>query len=145
MIFEGNWVVSFMRTTYPNVPFRVFRMIRGRARGNLAFTVSYSIGRHSRNKAAAWTLLRYLVGRQGMAVWTRNSGFLPSRRDVRPPAGRANFIREAAFARPWSFIRGFDRLYDFAGRELERAFEGDQTVAQMLQNIDRQTRETLGR
>ncbi|MDQ3893159.1 MAG: extracellular solute-binding protein [Actinomycetota bacterium] len=145
IIFEGNWVVSFMQTTYPNVRFRVFPMVRNKARGNLAFTVSYSIGRNSRNKAAAWTLLSYLVGRQGMTVWTRNSGFLPSRRDVKPPAGRANFLREAAVARPWSFVRGFDRLYDYAGKELEKAAEGDQTVAETLRNIDRQTKETLSR
>ncbi len=145
IIFEGNWVVSFMRTTYPRVQFRVFPMVRNRARGNLAFTVSYSIGRHSRNKAAAWTLLRYLVGRQGMAVWTRNSGFLPSRSDVRPAAGRGAFLREAPYARPWSFVRGWDRLNDFAGKELEKTFNGDQSVAEMLRNIDRQTRETLQR
>ena len=107
--------------------------------------MSYSIGRDSDNKAAAWRLLSYLVGRQGMGVWTRNSGFLPSRSDVKPLSGRAAFIKEAPYARPWSFVSGWDRLYDFAGKELEKAFEGDQTVAQMLQNIDRQTRETLDR
>ena len=80
-----------------------------------------------------------------MGVWTRNSGFLPSRSDVKPLSGRAAFIKEAPYARPWSFVSGWDRLYDFAGKELEKAFEGDQTVAQMLQNIDRQTRETLDR
>ena len=143
MIFEGNWVYSFMRTTYPSVRFKVFPMLKSKARGNLAFTVSYSIGRDSQNKAAAWTLLTYLVGKQGMGVWTRNSGFLPSRSDVKALSGRAAFIKEAPVARPWSFVSGWDRLYDFAGKELEKAFEGDQTVATMLQNIDRQTRATL--
>jgi len=145
MIFEGNWVYSFMQTTYPNVRFRVYPMLKNKAKGNLAFTTSYSIGRNSPNKAAAWTLLSYLVGKQGMAVWTKNSGFLPSRRDVKPPPGRANFLKEAAAARPWSFVRGWDKLYDLAGKELEKANAGSQSVAEMLRNIDSATKDTLSR
>jgi len=145
IIFEGNWVYSFMRTTYPGIRFRVYPMVKNKAQGNLGFTVSYSIGRDSDNKTAAWTLLSWLVGRQGMGVWTRNVGFLPSRSDVKPPAGRANFLKNASAARPWSFIKGFDRLYDFAGKELEKTFNGDQSVATMLRNIDTETKAALAR
>lgn len=144
-IVEGNWVYSFMKTTYPGVKFKVYPMLRNKAKGNLAFTTSYSIGRDSKNKAAAWKLLSYLVGKQGMAVWTRNSGFLPSRNDVKPLAGRAAFLKEAPASRPWSFVRGWDKLYDYAGKELEKAAAGSQSVAEMLRNIDTQTKETLQR
>jgi multiple sugar transport system substrate-binding protein len=139
IIFEGNWVYSYMQKDYPSVRFRVDPMIRNRQRGNLSFTVSYSMSRFSRNKPAAWTLLRFLTGPNGQRVWSRNSGFLPSRSDVRPPTGRANFIREAPAARPWQFVKGFDRVLDLAGKELEKAFNGDQTVQQTLRNIDQAT------
>jgi hypothetical protein len=36
-----------------------------RTRGNLAFTVSYSMAKDSKHKALAWTLLTYLTGRAG--------------------------------------------------------------------------------
>jgi multiple sugar transport system substrate-binding protein len=145
VIFEGNWVYGYMQKDFPSVRFRVDPMIRQRQRGNLSFTVSYSMSRFSRNKAAGWRLLRFLTGPNGQRVWTRNSGFLPSRSDVAPPAGRANFIREAPAARPWQFVKGFDRVLDLAGKELEKTFNGDQSVQQMLQNIHVATQEAIDR
>jgi multiple sugar transport system substrate-binding protein len=139
VIFEGNWVYSYMQNDFPSVRFRVDPMIRNRQRGNLSFTVSYSMSRFSRNKQAGWRLLSFLAGRNGQRVWSRNSGYLPSRRDVAPPSGRVAFIGEAPAARPWQFVKGFDRVLDLAGRELERAFNGDQTVQQALRSIDQAT------
>ena len=145
IIFEGNWVYGYMQKDFPSVRFRVDPMIRQRQRGNLSFTVSYSMSRFSRTKAAGWRLLRFLTGPNGQRVWTRNSGFLPSRSDVAPPPGRVNFIREAPAARPWQFVKGFDRVLDLAGKELEKTFNGDQTTQQMLQNIHVATQEAIDR
>ena len=145
IIFEGNWVYSYMQHDFPAVRFRVDPMIRNKQRGNLSFTVSYSMSKFSPNKAAGWKLLRFLTGRTGQAVWSKNSGFLPSRNDVKAPAGRANFVKEAPAARPWQFIKGFDRVNDLAGKELEKAFNGDESVQQMLRNIDQATEEAIAR
>jgi multiple sugar transport system substrate-binding protein len=142
--FEGNWIYGYLQKDFPNVRFGVYPMVRNKAQGNLSFTVSYSIGKASSNKKAAWRLLRFLVGKQGQAVWTKNSGFLPSRSDVAPAAGRANFVRQAPYARPWQFAKGFQRVIDAAGKELEKTFNGDQSVATMLQNIDRETKDAIG-
>jgi multiple sugar transport system substrate-binding protein len=144
-VFEGNWIYSFLQKDYPNVKFAVYPMLRNKARGNLAFTVSYSIGKESDNKQAAWRLLRFLVGKQGQTVWTKNSGFLPSRSDVTAPPGRATFLREAPQSRPWQFVKGFDRVYDLAGKELEKAFEGDQSIDVTLRKIDAETNRAIRR
>jgi multiple sugar transport system substrate-binding protein len=144
-IFEGNWIVGFMQTGFANVRYRIYPMLRQRAGGNLAFTVAYSIGKFSRNKAAAWRLLTFLTGKQGMGVWTRGGIALPSRRDVKVPAGRGALVGAAPSSRPWQFVSGFDRVVDLAGKELEKTFEGNQTVAQMLQNIDEATKDALRR
>jgi multiple sugar transport system substrate-binding protein len=145
IVFEGNWIYGYLQKDFPDVNFAIYPMVRNKARGNLAFTVSYSIGKDSPNKQAAWRLLRFLVGKQGQSVWTKNSGFLPSRSDVTPAAGRQNFVREAPFARPWQFVKGFQRVVDAAGKELEKAFEGDQSIDVMLRNIDRQTEAAIRR
>lgn len=144
IVFEGNWIYGYLQKDFPSVRFGVYPMVRNKAQGNLSFTVSYSIGKASSNKPAAWRLLRFLVGKQGQAVWTKNSGFLPSRSDVNPAAGRANFIRQAPYARPWQFTKGFQRVIDAAAKELDKTFNGDQTVATMLQNIDRETKDAIG-
>ena len=61
-------------------------------------------------------------------------------------AGRTRELRQGgAGARPWQFIKGFDRVNDLAGKELEKAFNGDQTVVQMLRNIDQATEEAIRR
>jgi hypothetical protein len=85
------------------------------------------------------------VGKQGQSVWVKNSGFLPSRNDVTGPSGRANFLREAPYSRPWQFVKGFQRVLDFAGKELEATYNGDQTVAQMLADINRETQDAINR
>src|SRR5436189_4092923 len=70
IIFEGNWVVPYMHDTFPGVSYGISQLPKGKTFGNLAFTVSYSMARDSKNKPAAWTLIQYLVGRQGMSTWT---------------------------------------------------------------------------
>jgi multiple sugar transport system substrate-binding protein len=145
IVFEGNWIYGYLQKDFPTVRFAINPMVRSASRGNLGFTVSYSIGRDSDNKAAAWRLLRFLVGKQGQSVWVKNSGFLPSRNDVTAPSGRANFLREAPHSRPWQFIKGFQRVIDFAGKELEATWNGDQSVAQMLADIDRETQTAIER
>ncbi len=62
------------------------QMIMKKQHGNLAFTVSYSMAKDSKNKPAAWQLIRYLVSKPGMKTWTSKGLALPSRKDV--PAGR---------------------------------------------------------
>ena len=143
VVFEGNWIVGFMQEQYPSVRFRIDRMVRNQQEGNLGFTVAYAMGKAGRNKAAAWRLLRFLVNRQGMGIWTRGGIALPSRSDVRVPTGRANLQRAAPAARPWQFGKGFQRVMDAAGNELTSTFEGKQTVNVMLQKIQTLVAEAL--
>jgi multiple sugar transport system substrate-binding protein len=61
IIFEGNWVVPAMRDTFPDVRYSINPLPKGKQRGNLAFTVSYSMARDAKNKDAAWELIRYMT------------------------------------------------------------------------------------
>jgi multiple sugar transport system substrate-binding protein len=144
IVFEGNWVVPYMADTFPNVRFRINKMIRGKAEGNLAFTVSYSMSRDAKNKDAAWQLIRYLVGQPGMKTWTSKGLALPSRNDVKPPAGRENFIAAARAARPWQFAPTFTKVIDTANNELSAVIEGKQTVPAMLRKIQDTANDALG-
>jgi multiple sugar transport system substrate-binding protein len=135
IIFEGNWVLPFMLEQFPSVKYAVAPMVRNKAQGNLAFTVSYSIARDTKNKNAAWTLLTYLTGREGMRIWTSKGLALPSRGDVKPVAGRAPFIAAAPFARPWQFAPGFNQVMTVAGNELTAVVEGKQSIPAMLAKV----------
>jgi multiple sugar transport system substrate-binding protein len=135
IIFEGNWLTSFMTDTYPAVKWRAVPMVMNKQRGNLGFTVSYSIARDSKHKPQAFTLLRYLDGITGQRIWTQAVGYLPSRSDVPPPAGRAVYLAEAPVTHPWQFAPGFTDVINTANSELQAAYEGKETVPQALSNI----------
>ena len=136
IIFEGNWLVPYMGDTFPGVKFTINRMISGnKGHGNLAFTVSYSMSRDSKNKDAAWQLLRYLVSKPGMKTWTSKGLALPSRSDVAPVAGRQPFIADASAAHAWQFAPGFAKVIDIANNELTAVIDGKQTADKALQKI----------
>ena len=145
IVFEGNWVVPYLAEQFPNVRYTNNRMIRNKAEGNLAFTVSYSMAKDSKNKPAAWTLLSYLTGPEGMRIWTSKGLALPSRSDVKPAAGRAAFLAAATSARPWQFAPGFASVITVANNELSAVFEGKQTVPAMLEKIQSEAERTLRR
>jgi multiple sugar transport system substrate-binding protein len=145
IIFEGNWLVPYMAEQFQNVRFTNNPMIRNKTQGNLAFTVSYSIAKDSKQKAAAWTLLTYLTGKEGMRLWTSKGLALPSRSDVAAVPGRQAFLQAAPHARPWQFAPGFSKVMTVAGNELTAAIEGKQSIDAMLNKIQSEAQRTLSR
>jgi multiple sugar transport system substrate-binding protein len=87
-------------------------MPKGTQQATLGFTVSYSIGADSKNKDAAWVLLTYLTGPDGMKIWTQGGIANPSRKDVPPAAGKEILVKGADYAKPWSFFPGFSKIND---------------------------------
>ena len=92
IIFEGGWLDPYMKTTYPDTKYAWARDAEGHEKATLGFTVSYSIGADSANKDAAWVLLQYLTGPEGMKTWTEGGvGILPP--DVPPAPARTSSWR----------------------------------------------------
>lgn len=143
IIFEGGWLDSYMHGTFPNVNYKWVEMPKGTAgKATLAFTVSYSIGKDSAHKDAAWLLLTYLTGQEGMKTWTQGGVALPSRKDVAAPAGKEVLVSSAAFAHPWSFIPGFSKVSDAFNNAFTGALQGsgnaDTVIAKTKQTLDAQ-------
>jgi multiple sugar transport system substrate-binding protein len=133
--FEGNWMFPVMKD-FPNVAFTTAPMPKGKTRGNLAFTVSYSMAKDSKNKPAAWELLKYLVGPKGMKKWTSLGLALPARKDVKPVAGRGAFVQYPQFTHGWGNQVQFRHLWnDVANNELTAVIDGKESVNAMLQKI----------
>ena len=105
--FEGNWMVSALDNDFPDTKYKIAELPQGKQKGNLAFTVSYSIGADSKNKDAAWVLLQYLAGTEGMAKWTSLGLALPARDDVQPAAGRDALVAGLKYATAYSFTPNF--------------------------------------
>lgn len=136
IVLEGNWLAPFLDADYPQVHYTISPMIRNIQRGNIAFTVSYSIAEASEQKRAAWEFVRYATGPEGMAVWTSGGLALPSRSDVAPAPGREAFIADADVSRVWQFPPQLDPVLQYAEGELGAAFAGGRTVDDALANIE---------
>jgi len=133
--FEGNWMFPTM-AGFPGVKFTTAPMPKGKTRGNLAFTVSYSMAKDSKNKPAAWELLKYLVGRQGMQQWISLGLALPTRTDVHAVAGRGAFTKYPGSVHGWGAQVGFRHIWnDVANNELTAVIAGKESVNSMLQKI----------
>jgi multiple sugar transport system substrate-binding protein len=112
IIFEGGWLDPYMKSTYPDTKYAWAEMPKGAQQATLGFTVSYSMAADSKNKDAAWVLMTYLTGPEGMKIWTEGGVANPSRTDVPPAAGKEILVNGAAYAKPWSFIPGFSKIND---------------------------------
>jgi len=133
--FEGNWMFPTM-ASFPGVKFTTAPLPKGKTRGNLAFTVSYSMARDAKNKPAAWELLKYLVGKQGMQQWVSLGLALPTRSDVHAVKGRGAFTKYPAFVHGWGAQKGFRHIWnDVANNELTSVIDGKESVNSMLAKI----------
>ena len=134
IIFEGNWLLPFMQSTYPKVGYGVFPMIKQKTGGNLAFTVSYSMAKDAKNKPAAWTFLSWLTSKTGEKIWMSKGLALSPRTDVKTIGGRGSFLATDKFARGWGFPN-FTNVYQVMNNDLSGVFTGSKTVSQMLSDI----------
>ncbi|HEY8777054.1 MAG TPA: extracellular solute-binding protein [Gaiellaceae bacterium] len=133
--FEGNWMFPTM-ASFPGVQFTTAPMPMDKRRGNLAFTVSYSMAKDSKNKPAAWELLKYLVGKQGMQQWVSLGLALPTRKDVHAVAGRGAFTKYPSSVHGWGNQVGFRHVWnDVANNELTAVIDGKESVDSMLAKI----------
>lgn len=82
IVFEGNWMFPFLATSAPDKEYGVAELPAGAQKGAPAFTVAYSIFNGTQNPDAAWTLVRYMTGPEGMATWTSLGLAMPSRPDL---------------------------------------------------------------
>jgi multiple sugar transport system substrate-binding protein len=134
IIFEGNWLIPSMTMTYPKTRYGIFPMVHSLHKGNLAFTVSYSMAADSPNKQAAWTLLSWLTGQAGQKQWISEGLALPSRSDVPAIGGRGAFLGAASSAHGWGFPN-FSNTYTVMNNDLDAVISGSMTVSNMLTDI----------
>jgi len=134
IIFEGNWALPYMKSTFSQVRYGAFPMVKGKTGGNLGFTVSYSMAKDAKNKQAAWTLLSWLTGKTGQKLWISKGLALPSRTDLKPVGGRKAFIAAAPYVHGWGFPN-FSDTYSIMNNDLQAVISGSKTVPQMLADV----------
>jgi multiple sugar transport system substrate-binding protein len=146
MTVEGNWMTSYMQQTFPSVHWGIALLPKGPSgkQGNLAFTAAYSMFARTSNKANATKLIEYLAGKAGTAVWAHVVGYLPARRDVKPPAGTSVFAQEVKYSRDWFFPPGFiARAYTPINNDIRAVQDGKMSAAAAVADMQSQATKAL--
>jgi multiple sugar transport system substrate-binding protein len=101
--FEGGWLKGALDKDFPTTKWAFAEMPAGSAgKATISYTAAYAIDPDSDNKDAAWVVLQYLTGPEGMAKWTAGGIAIPSRSDVAVPAGFEVIAAGGAYAKPGS-------------------------------------------
>jgi multiple sugar transport system substrate-binding protein len=144
IIFEGGWLVGYMKDTFPNVKYAFAEMPVGSIgeKTTISYTAAWAIGADSANPDQGWTVIQYLTGPEGMKLWTEGGIAVPSRSDVTPPAGFEAIVAGADYAKPGS---GFMPLYGdvqkafgdaFLKEITDKTYSADPVVAATKAKID---------
>jgi multiple sugar transport system substrate-binding protein len=120
MTYEGTWLFPPLEADFPDVQFDVVELPQGVEPGTLSFTNAYGIGVDSQNKEAAWVLLQYLAGPEGMGKWTSLGLALPAREDVPAPPDREAHVAGLTYGAAFAFGRDFGDIQTAFNNELTR-------------------------
>jgi multiple sugar transport system substrate-binding protein len=107
--FEGGWLKGYLENDFPDVNWAFAEMPAGSAgKVTISYTAAYGISPDSEVKDAAWVVMQYLTGKDGMQLWTEGGIAVPSRSDVPVPAGFEVIVAGGEYARPGSgFMPGY--------------------------------------
>lgn len=97
-VMEGNWMFPFLKSNAPEKKFACAELPAGpKGKGTPAFTVSYSIFKGTKVADAAWVMVNYLTGPEGMAKWTSLGLAMPSR-----PGLMDNWVKQFPIRKPYA-------------------------------------------
>ncbi|HUQ42830.1 MAG TPA: extracellular solute-binding protein [Candidatus Limnocylindria bacterium] len=123
--FEGGWLKGALTNDFPDTKWAFAEMPAGSAgKATITFTAAYGIAADSENKDAAWVVLQYLTGPEGMQKWTEGGIAVPSRSDVPVPEGFDVIVKGADYAKPGS---GFMPSYNDVQKAFQDAFTAEVT------------------
>jgi multiple sugar transport system substrate-binding protein len=152
VVFEGNWVFPAIKKDAPDMKFGIAEMPAGpKGKGTFAFTVSYSINAKTQQKEAAWTLVNYLTGPDGMKKWTSLGLAMPSRKSLESEwlstfKEREPFLKAGAYAQPWQLGPGGQEINDkVVTPDLQAVFAGKMTTRDALADIEKRGNDILAK
>jgi multiple sugar transport system substrate-binding protein len=150
MVIEGNWAIPYLENTFPNLEYGTAEVptINGK-KGTMAFTVAYVMNAASEKKEAAWELISYLTGKEGMEKWTSKGFALPTRKSVAEKLGydkdelRAALVAGAPYATVWSNGTNLPIIVNNFNNQFISAFLGEQSLEDALKTAQEQANKEI--
>lgn len=151
MVFEGGWLIPYLRDQFPNTKYGVTLPPKGPAgEGNLIFTVAWGISKNTKNPEAAWKVVDFLTG-EASQTQVLESGFaLPSRTSLQTSDYLKNNPNSATIfngalhgAKPFFWGAVGSDVNDQITKALERVYKEDQPVADSLKQSAEEIRKKI--
>jgi len=140
MVIEGTWLISYLKDTFPNLEYATAEVPTINDKdGTMAYTVAYVMNKKSNHKLAAWKLIAYLTGKQGMKSWTSGGFALPTRKSVATQLGYENtalyapFIAGASYATIWQAGEYLPLILNNFNNQFISAMLGEQSLTNAMQ------------
>ncbi|HBB33215.1 MAG TPA: ABC transporter substrate-binding protein [Cyanobacteria bacterium UBA8803] len=135
MVLEGSWTIPYLKETFPEIEFGTAEVpaIGGKP-GTMAYTVAYVMNKQSKHKDAAWELISYLTGVEGMKVWSKGGLVLPSRKSVLSEMGYEQnplyepFIKGVPYATFWQVGETLPTIMTHFNNQFLSALLGEQSL-----------------
>lgn len=142
VFLDGNWVYAPLEELAPDLEFAAAEPPAGPAgKATAGFTVSYSISRSSENPDAAWELVNYLCGDEGMGTWTGGGFAMPSRPSLAEAwtekfPERAPFLAAGEYAKVVQFGPGGQRFRTDADTVISELLAGALEPAEAVTRLE---------
>lgn len=140
MVIEGNWAIPYLNETFPQLQFGTVEVPTvNRQPGAMVYTVAYVMNQQAKHKQAAWELLSYLTGKEGMKAWTSKGLALPTRKSVAEELGydqdplRRALVAGISYATPWQAGENLPLIALNFNNQFTSALLGQQSLQQAMQ------------
>jgi len=139
MVIEGNWAIPYIQSNFPDVDFATAEVPTvNDQKGTMAFTVAYVMNKNSQKKEAAWKLLSYLTGKEGMKTWTSKGFALPTRKSVSAELGydkdalRGALVAGSSYATSWQAGSTLPTIMNNFNNQFVAAYTGGSSLTDAL-------------
>ncbi|WP_299550513.1 ABC transporter substrate-binding protein [Seonamhaeicola sp.] len=127
MVISGAWMIPYLKESYPDLEYGVSELPEGKHKATLAFTNAYVIPKQTKRLEAAWKMLSYMAGKDGMRIWTSSGIALPTRKSVAIENGFYNdsifkvFMKSAEYAKLYK-VNMQERWFDETNAAMQAMF-----------------------
>ncbi|XMB27344.1 ABC transporter substrate-binding protein [Paenibacillus sp. BR2-3] len=143
IVFEGNWAIPFLEINYKDLDYGTAELptVNG-TKATMAFTVAYVMNKESKKKEAAWQLISYLTGKEGMKTWTSKGFALPTRKSVAQELGydkdelRGAIVAGASYATPWQAGPTLPTIMNNFNNQFVDAFMGNSKLEDAMKKAE---------
>ncbi|MBD2694747.1 extracellular solute-binding protein [Anabaena catenula] len=139
MVIEGNWAIPYLQETFPQIDFATAEVPKiNNKKGTMVYTVAYVMNKQTKHKKAAWELISYLTGKEGMEKWTGTGFALPTRKSVAEKLGydkdplRSALVAGVDYATPWQVGKYPAAIVNNFDNQFISALLGEQSLNQAM-------------